>query len=136
MSAPEMSDSNSGERARKRMQLKSFTTWVNLHLKKVGMEVAELKTDFADGVKLLKLIETISEESLGKYSKNPISKFQKVENLNLPLKYINTFNKQQGIPNQYSAENILEENEVLILGMVWTLILRFSVAEISEGDRT
>ena len=85
------------------MQIKSFTTWTNLHLAKVGMEVQDLKTDFADGVRLLKLVEVISEESLGKYNKKPISKFQKVENLNLPLNYINTFIKQQGISNQYSC---------------------------------
>ena len=31
---------------------------------------------------------------------------------------------------------ILEENETLILGMVWSIILRYAVQEISEGDRT
>ena len=56
--------------------------------------------------------------------------------MNIALHFINDFIKAQGISNQYSAENILEENEVLILGMVWSLILRFAVQEISEGDRT
>ena len=51
-------------------------------------------------------------------------------------RYINDFLKAQKIPNQYSAENILEENITLILGMVWSLILRFNVQQISEGDRT
>jgi len=32
-----------------------------------------------------------------------------------------------GIKNVYSAENILEENMMLILGMVWSLILRYNV---------
>ena len=130
-----MADQDADE-ARKRMQVKSFTTWINLHLGKVGLQVDDLKTDFSDGIKLLKLVEVISEESLGKYNKKCMSKFQKVENLNIPLKYINGFIKDQGISNQYSAENILEENEMLILGMVWSLILRFAVQEISEGDRT
>ena len=121
---------------RRRMQVKSFTTWINLHLGKVGDKVDDVKTDFQDGIRLLKLVEVISEDSLGKYNRKPISKFQKVENLNIPLKYINGFIKDQGISNQYSAENILEENEMLILGMVWSLILRFAVQEISEGDRT
>ena len=35
---------------RKRMQVKSFTTWTNLQLAKVGTEIKDLKTDFADGV--------------------------------------------------------------------------------------
>jgi len=118
------------------MQTKTFITWINLHLGKQGLQVEDLKTDFSDGIKLLKLVEQISEESLGKYNKKPISKFAKIENLNVPLNYINGFIKAQGITNQYSAEQILEENETLILGMVWTLILRFAVNEISEGDRT
>ena len=58
------------------MQYKAFTTWCNLHLKKANLELANLKTDFADGIKLIRLIEVISEESLGKYNKKPISKFQ------------------------------------------------------------
>lgn len=130
-----MGDS-SGDALRQQMQVKSFTTWVNLHLGRVNMEVSDLRTDFADGVKLINLIEVISEDSLGKYHKKCITKFQKVENLNIPLKFINEFIKSQGIKNQYSAENILAEDEVLILGMIWSIIRRFAVEEISEGDRT
>ena len=63
-------------------------------------------------------------------------KFQKIENLNIPLKYINSFNASIGIKTSYSAEDIYEGNVTLILGMVWCLILRYSVAEISEGDLT
>jgi Ca2+-binding EF-hand superfamily protein len=124
---------------RQRMQYKTFIKWINHHLKKdkeTKLRVEDLKTDFADGIKLIKLIELISEEDLGRYNKKPISKFQKVENLNVPLAYINRFLKEQKIQNQYSAENILEENEVLILGMIWSLILRFAVLEVSEGEKT
>lgn len=44
--------------------------------------------------------------------------------------------KSIGIRNEYSAENIIDCNTTLILGMIWSLILRFNVASISEGDRT
>ena len=152
------------------MQIKTFTAWVNSHLKREGMAVEDLSKDFSDGVRLIKLIEIISEDTLGKYKLKPVrrphavhtgagvcavpssprapahahrapracqvGKFQKMENLNLPLKYINDFLKSQKISNQYSVENILEENTTLILGMVWSLILRFNVHQISEGDRT
>ena len=64
-----------GDEARKRMQVKSFTTWVNLHVSKVGMEVKNLTKDFEDGIRLIKLIEVISEESLGKYNPAPKNKF-------------------------------------------------------------
>ncbi|EOD36373.1 hypothetical protein EMIHUDRAFT_455078 [Emiliania huxleyi CCMP1516] len=104
-----LSGSKDGEAARQKMQIKSFTAWVNLHLKQAGMAVENLKTDFGDGIKLLRLVEIISEEELGKYNQNPVSKFQKVENLNIPLKYINSFLKEIGIRNTYSAENIIDE---------------------------
>ena len=94
---------------RQRMQYKTFIKWINHHLKKdkeSQLRVEDLKTDFGDGIKLIKLIELISEENLGKYNKKPISKFQKVENLNIPLAYINRFLKDQKISNQYSAENV------------------------------
>ena len=125
-----------GDETRERMQVKSFTTWVNLHLGREGMEVQDLTKDLADGIKLIKLIEVISEENLGKFNPKPITKFQKVENLNISLKYINEFIKSQGIKNQYSAENVLEENKTLILGMIYSLIMRFAVQQVSEGDRT
>jgi len=118
------------------MQIKTFTAWVNSHLKREGLEVSDLSKDFSDGVKLIKLVEVISEETLGKYKQKPTNKFDKVNNLNLPLKYINEFLKGLGIRNSYSAENVLDENITLILGMVWSLILRFNVQQISEGDRT
>lgn len=74
-----------GDAARQRMQLNTFTSWVNLYLKREDLEVKDLSTDFADGIKLLKLVEVISEEPLGKYNKSPRTKFQIVENLNLPV---------------------------------------------------
>ena len=54
------------------MQLKSFTAWINLQLAKVSLKVNDLKTELADGILLLKLVEAISGEELGKYSKNPV----------------------------------------------------------------
>ena len=98
-----MADQDADE-ARKRMQVKSFTTWINLHLGKVGLQVDDLKTDFSDGIKLLKLVEVISEESLGKYNKKCMSKFQKVENLNKPIALINQFCKDVGIKISIAAE--------------------------------
>ena len=54
------------------MQLKSFTAWVNLQLAKVSLKVNDLRTELEDGILLLKLVEAISGEELGKYDKNPV----------------------------------------------------------------
>merc|ERR1719345_29617 len=98
--------------------------------------MGRLTTDFGDGIKLIKLVENISDETLGKYHKNPAMSIQKIENINLPIKYINSFVASIDIKNTYSAENIIDQDKQFILGMVWTLILRFSINEGSEGDMT
>jgi len=124
------------EAMRERMQDKSFKAWINLQLQRDKLTVTDLTTDFGDGIKLIKLVENISEETLGKYHKAPKSRIQMIENINLPIKYINGFVASIGIKNTYSAENIIDQDKQFILGMVWTLILRFSINECSEGDMT
>jgi hypothetical protein len=59
---------------RQRMQQKTFTAWVNSHLSREGLAIENLSTDFADGIKLIKLVEVISEEPLGKYNKKPVGR--------------------------------------------------------------
>ena len=63
-------------------------------------------------------MENISEETLGKYHKAPKSRIQMIENINLPIKYINGFVASIGIKNTYSAENIIDQDKQFILGMV------------------
>ena len=127
---------NAGEAARQRQQTKAFLAWCNSHLKKRGTALEDFVGDLASGIKLILLVEQLSGDKLGKYNKNPKIRIEKVENLNVALNYINSFLKEIGIKNQYSAESILDEEERMILGMVWTLILRYSVSEVSEGATT
>ena len=54
------------------MQLKSFTAWCNLHLAKAGLKAENLIKDFGDGIMLLRLVEVISEDNLGRYNKKPV----------------------------------------------------------------
>ena len=48
------------------IQKKTFTKWVNSFLVKVRIEVNDLFLDLADGKSLMKLLEIISGEKLGK----------------------------------------------------------------------
>ncbi|KAG8318044.1 hypothetical protein J6590_009920 [Homalodisca vitripennis] len=59
------------------------------------MEVEDLFTDLADGRKLLKLLEIISGEKLGKPN-NGKMRVHKVENVNKSLAFLHT--KVSGIP--------------------------------------
>ncbi|XP_034253991.1 spectrin beta chain, non-erythrocytic 1 isoform X5 [Thrips palmi] len=107
------------------IQKKTFTKWMNSFLQKARMEVEDLFTDLADGKKLLKLLEIISGEKLGKPN-NGKMRVHKVENVNKSLAFLHTKVRLESI----GAEDIVDGNPRLILGLIWTIILRFQIQEI------
>jgi len=112
-----------------KIQVKTFTNWTNSHLVKRGMKITSLSTDLQDGVNLANLLEVISEEHLPKFEKNPKMRIHKVENVGKCLKFITEHQvKLAGI----GAEEIVDGNIKMTLGMIWTIILRFAIAGLSE----
>lgn len=108
---------------------------MNAHLRKSGHRevVEELSKDLYNGVILHKLLESISGQKLPKIL--PVTKFrlQNIQNLNVCLEFIARSGvKLIGI----SAEEIADGNLKLILGMIWTIILRFEIQDISIEDLT
>jgi len=111
------------------MQIKTFTKWCNMHLAKKGDAIEDVTTGFKDGVKLIELLEVIGEANLGKYNKKPRMRLQMIENLNKALAFI----KERGVTLvSIGAEDICDGNVVLTLGMIWTIILRFAISDLSE----
>jgi hypothetical protein len=54
---------------------------------------------------------------------------QKFENVNKSLDYI----KSRGIQmTNIGAEDVVDGNSKIILGLIWTLILRFTISDINE----
>ncbi|KAL1131760.1 hypothetical protein AAG570_011373 [Ranatra chinensis] len=94
------------------------------------MEVDDLFTDLADGKKLLKLLEIISGEKLGKPN-NGKMRVHKVENVNKSLAFLHT--KVVRLES-IGAEDIVDGNPRLILGLIWTIILRFQIQEIEDEE--
>lgn len=102
-----------------------------MHLGKRGKKIEDIQKDFGDGILLINLLEIIGGEDVAKYNRNPTLRIHKIENLNKALEYIRRKNvKLHGI----SSEEITDENLKLILGMIWTVILRFAIADISEEE--
>lgn len=102
-----------------------------MHLGKRGRKIEEIQNDFGDGILLIQLLEIIGGEDIPRYNKNPTLRIHKIENVNKALDFIRKKNvKLHGI----SAEEITENNLKLILGMIWTVILRFAIADISEEE--
>ncbi|KNC98650.1 uncharacterized protein SPPG_06332 [Spizellomyces punctatus DAOM BR117] len=112
------------------IQKKTFTNWINNQLKQKDVAPLEnLDTDLCTGEKLIQLLEIIGDESLGRYNKNPKLRIQKVENMNKALEFI----RRRGVNlTNIGAEDIVDANVKLILGLIWTIILRFTISEISE----
>ena len=112
-----------------KMQIKTFTKWCNMHLAKRGESIEDLTTGFRDGVKLIQLLEVIGEANLGKYNPKPRMRLQQIENLNKALAFI----KDRGVGLvSIGAEDICDGNVKLTLGMIWTIILRFAISDLSE----
>lgn len=90
-------------------------------------------TDLSDGIILIHLLEVLSHESLGRYASKPKLRVQKFENVNRSLEFI----KQRGIQmTNIGAEDVVDGNRKIILGLIWTLILRFTISDISQEGMT
>ncbi|XP_048259386.1 spectrin beta chain, erythrocytic-like [Haliotis rufescens] len=117
------------------MQKKTFTCWANGHLKKARLKIKDLFKDLANGKILMKLLEILSGQSLGTPNTGQI-RVKKVENLNKCLTFLQ-YERKARLTN-ISAEDIINGNPHLILGLIWTIILVFNVQEITmqvdEGE--
>ena len=78
-------------------------------------------------------MECLSSESLGRYAAKPKLRVQRFENANLALDFI----KSRGIQmTNIGAEDVVDGNRKIILGLIWTLILRFTINDINEEGMT
>ena len=73
------------------IQKNTFTNWVNEQLKNDNESVTELKKDFNDGVKLLKLINALQMPNTKvsrRYFKHPRNQHESLENITLAINAI------------------------------------------------
>lgn len=127
----------------KKTQVKTFTKWFNAKLEsgeralptdlKEGLsfaKVVDLFADLRDGTGLVSLMASITGRLLP-HTKAPRSRFQRLENIEQVLKYI----VENKVPlTNIGAPDIEGGNEKLVLGLVWIIILRFAIADGSNGD--
>lgn len=65
----------------------TFTAWCNSHLRKAGMQIENIETDFQNGLKLMLLLEIIASEQLPKPDRGKM-RFHKIANVNKALGFI------------------------------------------------
>uniref|UniRef100_A0A2K5ZES0 Actinin alpha 2 n=1 Tax=Mandrillus leucophaeus TaxID=9568 RepID=A0A2K5ZES0_MANLE len=110
--------------------LQTFTAWCNSHLRKAGTQIENIEEDFRNGLKLMLLLEVISGERLPKPDRGKM-RFHKIANVNKALDYI----ASKGVKLvSIGAEEIVDGNVKMTLGMIWTIILRFAIQDISVEE--
>ncbi|XP_052351805.1 alpha-actinin-1-like [Oncorhynchus keta] len=108
----------------------TFTAWCNSHLRKAGTQIENIEEDFRDGLKLMLLLEVISGERLAKPERGKM-RVHKISNVNKALHYITS----KGVKLvSIGAEEIVDGNAKMTLGMIWTIILRFAIQDISVEE--
>lgn len=113
-----------------KQQRKTFTAWCNSHLRKAGTQIENIEEDFRNGLKLMLLLEVISGERLPKPDKGKM-RFHKIANVNKALDFISS----KGVKLvSIGAEEIVDGNVKMTLGMIWTIILRFAIQDISVEE--
>ncbi|XP_014396800.1 PREDICTED: filamin-B-like [Myotis brandtii] len=110
----------------KKIQQNTFTRWCNEHLKCVNKRIGNLQTDLSDGLRLIALLEVLSQKRMyRKYHQRPTFRQMQLENVSVALEFLDRENiKLVSI----DSKAIVDGNLKLILGLVWTLILHYSIS--------
>ncbi|KAI4887311.1 hypothetical protein NFI96_014686, partial [Prochilodus magdalenae] len=110
----------------KKIQQNTFTRWCNEHLKCVNKRIADLQLDLSDGLRLIALLEVLSQKKMyRKYHPRPTFRQMKLENVSVALEFLDRENIRLV---SIDSKAIVDGNLKLILGMVWTLILHYSIS--------
>ncbi|XP_071084082.1 filamin-A-like isoform X4 [Haliotis cracherodii] len=110
----------------KLIQKNTFSRWANEHLKTVNKSLGDLESDLSDGLRLLALIEVLSGKKFKHINKRPNFRTQKLENVTMSLRFLE---EDEGIRIvNIDSSDIVDKKLKLILGLIWTLILHYSIS--------
>ncbi|KAJ3613539.1 hypothetical protein NHX12_019786, partial [Muraenolepis orangiensis] len=101
----QLQDAKRSADEREAVQKKTFTKWVNSILARVGCRISDLYLDLRDGRMLIKLLENVDKAL----------QFLKEQRVHL---------------ENMGSHDIVDGNHRLILGLIWTIILRFQIQDI------
>ncbi|BFZ08117.1 hypothetical protein BsWGS_11156 [Bradybaena similaris] len=110
----------------KLIQKNTFSRWANEHLKTVNKTLTDLEADFSDGLRLVALVEVLSGKKFKHVNRKPNFRTQKLENVTMVLKFLE---EDEGIKIvNIDSTDIVDRKLKLILGLIWTLILHYSIS--------
>ncbi|PRP85521.1 filamin-B-like [Planoprotostelium fungivorum] len=112
-----------------RIQSNTFRNWSNIRLKNRNLEIKDLRTDLRDGVLLINLAEVLTQETMPKHTAKPKMRSQYLDNMNICL----TFFRKHDL--KLVNIDIVDGNHKIILGLLWTIILKYQIASSpAEGE--
>ncbi|XP_033733758.1 spectrin beta chain-like isoform X6 [Pecten maximus] len=119
---------------RESVQKKTFQKWVNSHLIRFGCRISDLYIDLRDGKMLMKLLEILSGERLPRPTKGKM-RIHCLENVDKALQFLH---EQKVHLENMGAHDIVDGSSRLTLGLIWTIILRFQIQDITveESDNS
>ncbi|VDN23957.1 unnamed protein product [Gongylonema pulchrum] len=113
---------------RENVQKKTFTKWVNSHLVRVNCKIHDLYMDMRDGKMLIRLLEVLSGERLA--SALSLLLLSQAHCLAPSL-----FLRDQHVHlENLGSHDVVDGNPRLTLGLIWTIILRFQIQDITFED--
>ncbi|ELP83617.1 Gelation factor, putative [Entamoeba invadens IP1] len=107
-------------------QKKTFTKWANVQLSGAFI-IKDVEKDLDNGLILIALFEALRKMKVNfKYNRNPKMRVARLENTEQALKFIIA----DGVHLvNIDAQNICDGNLKLILGLLWTLILKYQISK-------
>uniref|UniRef100_A0ABD2X9X6 Spectrin beta chain n=1 Tax=Trichogramma kaykai TaxID=54128 RepID=A0ABD2X9X6_9HYME len=112
---------------RELVQKKTFQKWVNSHLVRCSSRIGDLYVDLRDGKMLIKLLEILSGERLPRPTKGKM-RIHCLENVDKALQFLR---EQRVHLENMGSHDIVDGNPRLTLGLIWTIILRFQIQDIT-----
>ncbi|XP_026764452.2 filamin-A [Galleria mellonella] len=106
------------------IQANTFRNWVNETLKPVDIKVVDLVEDLRDGTVLCSLVEALQGRRLKGWNTSPNNQHHKLENVTTALQAI----EDDGVKLvNIGNVDIVNGNLKLILGLIWSLIVRYQI---------
>lgn len=117
------------------VQKKTFTKWMNNHLRKKGYPaINKAEEDFDTGINLMNLVNALYAVPVPqKHNKAPKMRPQKLDNISLALAMLES---AQVKTNFLKPTHLADKDLKMILGMIWAIILDYQIKGISVEELT
>eukprot|EP01104_Vermistella_antarctica_P021448 TRINITY_DN96_c0_g1_i1.p1 TRINITY_DN96_c0_g1~~TRINITY_DN96_c0_g1_i1.p1 ORF type:complete len:543 (-),score=221.77 TRINITY_DN96_c0_g1_i1:203-1768(-) len=116
------------------VQKKTFTKWMNNHLRKKGFDpIDDAFVEFETGVKLMHLINSLYDVKIPRHRARPKMRPMKLDNIAMALKMVD---KAEIKTNFLKPGHLVDHDVKMILGMIWAIILDYQIKGISVDELT